>query len=145
MRFKKKKTRRVRLPAHKVFFQISRSKYVRTFLIILGLLAIFGLEISAADRGNVIQVSYPLSLSSKEPQPNRDIYIDLGSKDGLSLGEVLLVSRDIVIGNAFGDGEADLVKGSIGELKIIALGEGISVARFVPKDISKSSEEPYSV
>lgn len=69
-------------------------------------------------------------MTEAEPTPPRDYYLDLGTRDGLKIGDVLEVSRQVLVGNAMWSGPSHLLRVGLGEVEILAVGETASIARL---------------
>lgn len=79
--------------------------------------------------GSVIQVGRPLAMDSDGPRPPKEYYVNLGSRDGLSPGEVLQVTRQVPVVDAMGGGDWHLLKVVMGEMEVVLVGETASLTR----------------
>jgi len=102
--------------------------FIVAYLLLCWILPINGY---AAKPGSILNVSHALRMSSSEPEPARDYFVDLGARDGLKEGDVLTVSRQLYVGSANWSGPNHLIRVALGEVKVITLGETASIARAV--------------
>jgi hypothetical protein len=86
--------------------------------------------VSYASSGSIVQVSHRLQMSSKEPVPPKDFYIDLGMNDGVKEGDVFSVYRTVNVVNMVNGYSPNLMRVPLGELKIFLVGEYTSIARM---------------
>ena len=85
--------------------------------------------LNATPAGQIIQISRKLRLSPKEPLPEKEFYIDLGSRDGIREGDILSVGRKVPVVDATHGADWHLLQTDLGELKVILVGETLSLAR----------------
>lgn len=96
-------------------------------------------EVAAA--GTIVSVGRRLRMTNAEPLPPKDFYVDLGQREGLREGDVLTVSRQIVnVHDRVGSPTAR-IRITLGELTVIAVGEGGSYARQA--SLRAPSELPF--
>ena len=79
--------------------------------------------------GTIIQITRPLAMSSLPPLPPKDFYIDLGMHDGVKVGDVLAVSREVAVVNGLSGLPDHIMRVPIGNLKIILAGDFNSIGR----------------
>lgn len=97
-----------------------------------------------ATTGSIIQVTRKLRMSANETLPPKDYFLDLGQRNGVKVGDVYEVTRQIPITNAFAGGAWHLMKVTLGEVKIYAVGESTSVGRVeVERDPSSLPAMEY--
>lgn len=80
--------------------------------------------------GTVLEITRNLQMTARDPLPPKNYLIDVGSKEGVQVGEVLEVFRMVPTLNGIIGQPNQLLKVVVGELKIIALGESVSIARL---------------
>lgn len=113
----------------KVSSRSSEKKKVRSLIIIPVIL--FSLFCEARDTGSIIQVQRKIRMSESEVLPPKEYFVDLGSRDGLAVGENLQVYRLVSVINGQSGGPWHLLKMKIGDLKVAFVGETSSLAREV--------------
>lgn len=86
---------------------------------------------SFAAQGNIIQVSRKLRMSYREPNPPKEFYVDLGSRDGLKEGDIIEVFRMIPVVNSMSGGAWHLMRVTLGQLRVTFLGESTAIGRSV--------------
>lgn len=91
------------------------------------LIALFAWEVLSEEL-NIIEVRHNIPLSDDEPV-YRDYYINTGAEGLLKKNLVVTVTRKMILKDATGSQTHGDIKIPIGQLKIIALGNKISVAR----------------
>lgn len=79
--------------------------------------------------GNVIHVSRQLRMSYLEPMPPKDFFVDLGQRDGVKVGDIVEVFRMIPVVNSMSGGPWHLMRVSLGEMKLVFVGESTSIGR----------------
>ena len=79
--------------------------------------------------GTIIQITRPLAMTSLPPLPPKDFYIDIGQHDGVKVGDVLEVSRELTVVNGLSGLPDHVMKVVIGNLKIILAGDFNSIGR----------------
>jgi hypothetical protein len=87
--------------------------------------------LSLGDRpsGTIIQVQRKIRMSDHEPLSPKEYFIDMGSRDGLSEGEVLQVFRYVPVINGQSGGPWHVLRVNIGSLRVAFVGETSSLAR----------------
>jgi hypothetical protein len=83
-----------------------------------------------ASQGTIIEVSRALRMSSQDPLPPKDFTLDMGSHEGVKVGDLLEVSREFVVVNAISQAPDHPMRVILGEMKIIAVGEFNSIGRM---------------
>ena len=90
----------------------------------------FGSLAGATPSGSIIQISHKLKMTAEEPLPEKDFYIDLGSRDGVKVGDSFDIFRKLTVTNVPSGGAVDLFKLPFGELKVYLVGDSASVAHI---------------
>jgi hypothetical protein len=80
-----------------------------------------------AANGTIIQVSRKLRLSYNESMPPKDYFIDLGTRNGIKVGDVFEVTRQIPVQNSLSEGPWHLMKVTLGDIRVYAVGESTAV------------------
>lgn len=68
-------------------------------------------------------------MSYTEPQPPKDFYVNMGSRDGVKVGDRLKVTRLLSLSDGFSDGAVLLVPVVLGTLQIVTVGETAAIGR----------------
>ena len=71
-------------------------------------------------------------MSDSEPIPPKDIFLDVGGRQGLHVGDMIPVHRSVMVLNRESGQPDGTVRVMMGELKLIAVGEANSVGRLQP-------------
>lgn len=95
----------------------------------LGLILLLGA--SLAEAGTIIQVSRRLRMSNVEPNPPKDFFIDMGTRDGVREGDVMTVYRFVPVLNVLAGAPHQLLRVVLGEIKILSAGESVAVGRVL--------------
>ncbi|MBY0371580.1 hypothetical protein K2X33_12910 [bacterium] len=90
--------------------------------------------------GSILQSTRRLRMSSIEPLPVKDFYVDLGVRDGVRVGDVFTVRRPVSVTNGQSDANVHLVLVPMGELRVLAVGETVCITR--PENTIDSSLLP---
>ena len=90
--------------------------------------------------GSIVQVTRQLKMLNDEDLPPKNFFLDIGSRDGVRQGEVYEVTRLIPVLNSAVGAPHSLMTISLGELEILQVGEGTSLARV--KDTVDAYELP---
>ena len=99
---------------------------MKRLLIILFLVAVPSFAIN---QGNIIQVARKLRMSYNEPVPPKEYFVDLGERDGVKVGDFVEVYRMVPVVNAMSGGPWHLLKVSLGDMKLVFVGESTSIGR----------------
>lgn len=78
-------------------------------------------------------------MSYLEPVPPKDFYVDLGTRDGVKVGDVLEVFRMLPVVNSMSGGPWHLMKVTLGDIKLTAVGDSTSIGRIA------NEREPQSL
>jgi len=97
---------------------------MRLFLILL--LSILGFSLASASQ--IVDVRRNITLSD-EDKVYKDFYIAGGSEKGFKTGQTLIVSRKVSVRDASGSTAVGEMMIPVGELKVIAVYEKVTVAR----------------
>lgn len=81
--------------------------------------------------GSLVSVSYPFALSSKDPAPERDYFLDIGTQHGLHSGDTVEVLRRVISNSISGTGYLEMQL-KIADLRVISIGQDMAIARLVP-------------
>lgn len=85
---------------------------------------------SPAVNGAIIQVNRKLRLSYNDPMPPKDYFIDLGTRNGIKVGDILEVTRQMPVRNSLSEGPWHVMKVSLGEMRIYVVGESTAVGHM---------------
>jgi hypothetical protein len=119
---------------------------VKTFVILSALLFSFCDALGAANPGTLIQVTRRLRMSFNDPVPPKDFFIDLGTRNGVKVGDVFEVSRHLPVNNALSGSPWHLMRIVLGEIRIYAVGESTAVGRAeIEREPSSLPAMDYSV
>ena len=69
-------------------------------------------------------------MTSAEPLPLKDFYLDIGRRDGLKEGDLVTVVREFPVLNQATGQPTQLMKIPLGQLKVVALGASHCFARI---------------
>jgi hypothetical protein len=83
----------------------------------------------ALSETTILEITRPLALTSAAPEPPKDFYIGLGQHDGVKVGDIFEVSRQVPVLNALSGLPDHVMKVVLGEIRVIATGDFDSVAR----------------
>ena len=95
------------------------------FLLLIGICP----SLLAVSQGEIIQVTRRLQMRSEDPKPPKEFYINLGSRNGVREGDILEVNRSVSVLHAGVGDEAYLLPTVMAELKVVLVGENVSLAR----------------
>lgn len=117
----------------KIFTFSSERESVKTLasiLFVCGLLAPASL-LATRENGSIIQVQRKIRMSESEPVPPKEYFIDLGSRDGVQVGDQMQVFRQLPVVNGQSGGPWHILRVKIGEMRVAFVGETSSLAREV--------------
>lgn len=85
---------------------------------------------AATKQASIIQVTRPLKMAAADPLPPKDYYLDMGEREGLRVGTIVEVYRQLPVQNGQTGSVLSTVRVLLGELKVISTGLTLSVARL---------------
>lgn len=101
-------------------------KWQHSVLIILNFIFI---HFAHAKEGTVFEVRRPVALDSND-KPPKDFFINVGSKDGLKVGMLVMVNRRQSLYDIYLNKSAEDLVVNVGQLRIIHVQPDLSVARL---------------
>ncbi len=98
-------------------------------LSLLVLLAFFSTNAQADAFGVVVNAARKLRLSNHDAVPLKDYSLNVGTRQGVMVGDVLAVHRPFAVRNGHSDASIHLISIPLGYLKVVAVGENVSLAQ----------------
>lgn len=109
---------------------LSRACHIRPMRIIMRWIFLFFASIAFADESRVVDVRRNITLSDDD-KVYKDFYINGGSDNGFRKGQSLTAVRKVNVRDASGATNVGEMIVPVGELKVIAVYEKVTVAREV--------------
>lgn len=101
---------------------------MKTFLMWLLLVGV--IPSSFALEGVIFHVSRKLRLEKEEPIAPKEFYIDLGEKQGVQIGDIFKVYREMVMVDDKTGDASSLMRVELGDLKVIFVGDYDAIGRI---------------
>ncbi len=83
----------------------------------------------ASQSGTIVQITHRLPLSANDKAPNRDFYVDLGTKHGLKEGDTVTISRIIPVIQSVSGQPAQLIRLALGDGTVVRTADFVSLVR----------------
>ncbi len=94
-----------------------------------GALALAFIPAPVSANGVIVHAARKLRLSYAEPVPPKDLYVNMGARHGVKVGDRLPVIRNLSVRDSLNDGTIHLISVPMGYLTVITVGETASIGR----------------
>ena len=91
-------------------------------------LCLLSVSLVAQVDGEVIQIQRAIRMRNEDPLPPKTYVVSVGKAHGIAASSIFKVTRLVPVLNAVAGGPSELLEVPVTELRIIQLGEKISIA-----------------